>query len=71
MNKTSAYKNFFVKSEDGKELIEWINNQIQRYHNASEDNPSIARDNSQRAKGMRDILDHIEGVIITGGQKEK
>lgn len=64
----SAYAAFFLKSADGQEFVEWIENQIERYHEQAEGSPEDSRDLSQRAKGLRDVLNHIQGVIHTGGE---
>ena len=64
----SAYASFFVKSNEGAEFVEWVENQIERYHEQAESSPEDARDLSQRAKGLRDVLNHIQGVIHTGGE---
>ena len=62
----SAYAAFFLKSADGQEFVEWIENQIERYHEQAEGNPELARDLSQKAAGLRDVINHINGVIETG-----
>jgi len=58
----SAYQNFFVKSDTGKYFIAELERQISAAHEDAERLPEFARDYSQRAKGTRNVLDHIQSV---------
>lgn len=59
MKLKSAYRNFFIKSEEGKEFMESLKKLIESEHEKAEKNPELARDHAQRAKGIREVLDHI------------
>jgi polyhydroxyalkanoate synthesis regulator phasin len=61
MNRT-AYQNFFIKTEEGKDFIKEILRQIAANHELAEKDPELARDYVQRAKGNREILEHIQSV---------
>lgn len=61
----SGYVKLFRKDEDGTEFIKKIEEMISQDHARAEDSPDFARDFAQRAKGKREILDHIESVIST------
>ena len=55
----NAYQAFFIKSEAGKEFMKTLLGVINTAHISAENNPEFSRDFSQRAKGARQILDHI------------
>lgn len=57
-----AYREFFFKSEAGKEFIKEVNRLITDSHEDAEKNPELARDYVQRAKGNRQLLEHITSV---------
>lgn len=58
-----AYEQFFVKSEAGKYFMTEVNRLITTNHESAEDKPELSRDHVQRAKGMRDIANHIQSVM--------
>lgn len=57
-----AYQNFFLKTDEGKQFLDEVRRQIAANHESSEKDPLLARDFSQRAKGNREILEHIQSV---------
>lgn len=63
-----AYQAFFIKSEAGKEFVASVLKVISTNHGNAENEPDHARDYVQRAKGARQILDHIASV--TAEKKE-
>jgi hypothetical protein len=63
----NAYAQFF-KTEAGKYFLNAIEEIIQTQHRAAEADPTLARDHTQRAKGARLSLEHIQSVI--GGVKK-
>lgn len=62
-DKRIAYHNFFVKSEAGTEFIEKVYGLIIDEHDKAEKNPELARDHTQRAKGVRLVKEHIDIVM--------
>lgn len=62
MAKREEYQNFFLKTEAGKEFVAEVQARIAANHQAAESDPLLARDFTQRAKGNREILDHILSV---------
>ena len=59
MNLPDAYTQFFIKSEEGQYFLGQMNALIANNHEKAEDNPESARDFTQRAKGVREVLAHI------------
>lgn len=59
---TKAYHAFFEKSEAGKYYVSQLNQLIRSAHENAENTPENARDYTQRAKGVREALDHITSV---------
>lgn len=57
------YKEFFG-SPAGLYFLEQADDMIQSFHRDSEDHPDNARDNAQKAKGMRELLNHIDSVVV-------
>lgn len=57
------YQNFFVKSEAGKSFIAEIERLIESNHEKAESTPELSRDFVQRAKGNREIIEHIQSVV--------
>lgn len=62
-----AYKTFF-ESDKGKLLIKQIEKMIELNHRNAEEDPDHTRDHFQRAKGNRQVLDHIR-IVLTGVKK--
>lgn len=60
-----AYSSFF-KSSAGKYFMDTINDLVESNHVKAEDNPELARDFAQRAKGMREIGAHVKSVVAEG-----
>jgi len=58
----TAYDKFFNKSDEGKYFINYVKSIIDKSHKLSEDNPELAMAYSQKAKGARDIIQHIQSV---------
>lgn len=58
------YSAFFQKSEAGKYFIDNLIDLIAGFHTKAEDNPEKSRDYVQRAKGAREVLDHIKSVSV-------
>jgi hypothetical protein len=62
-----AYKGFF-DTDKGKMFLTQLETMINLNHKSAEDDPEFARDHVQRAKGNRQVLDHIK--IVLGGVKK-
>lgn len=58
----SAYNKFFNKSDEGKYFMAYIYNVIDTAHQSAETSPELAAYYSQKAKGAREILHHIQSV---------
>lgn len=63
-NLGEAYRGFFLKSEAGKYFISELSRLIDDEHRSAEKNPELSRDHVQRAKGMRNLEEHIQSVTI-------
>lgn len=61
-DKRRAYQSFFLKAEAGKEFILKIHEFINTNHQKAEQEPEMARDYVQRAKGSREVIEHIQSL---------
>lgn len=69
--RSKGYKTFF-ESDLGVDLLNSIDKMINELHNNSEKNPDNSRDNSQRARGIRDVQNLIKSLKTgVGGKKKK
>lgn len=66
----NAYQSFFIKSKAGEHFMNELINLIARNHEDAEKNPELARDYVQRAKGNREIRDHINSVMADRRKKK-
>jgi hypothetical protein len=55
----TTYTTFFKESDAGEHFTNFINDSIERNHIKAEEDPDNARDYMQRAKGLREVLSHI------------
>lgn len=62
------YRAFFIESIDGQKYIQKLHEAITRAHEDAEKNPELARDYTQRAKGVRTALETINS--LTAGIKK-
>ncbi len=62
-NVTDGYK-VFLKTEYGKYFVSIVEGIISTNHESAEENPELARDHTQRAKGAREVLDHLRSVVL-------
>lgn len=58
-----AYEQFFVKTEAGGHFMAELKRLLEDNHFRAEKEPELARDHVQRAKGVRDVVDHIQTVM--------
>lgn len=58
-----AYEQFFVKTEAGGHFTAFVNDLLDHNHAEAEKQPELARDYVQRAKGVREVVDHIQSVM--------
>lgn len=63
----SGYRNF-LKTEEGKYFTDTLDEIIDNQHAEAERDPALARDYTQRAKGVRLVVEHIQSVV--GGVKK-
>lgn len=60
--KRRAYQAFFLKNEAGKNFMSHLELLIKQDHEAAETSPENARDFVQRAKGVREVIAHIQSL---------
>lgn len=60
--KRRAYQAFFLKNEHGVAFMEQMLSLIEQQHEQAEKNPELARDFTQRAKGLRLAIEHIQAT---------
>lgn len=65
-----AYDHFF-RNEGGEHLMQVITEIITTNHLRAEKEPENARDYVQRAKGAREVLDHIQSVLASKEKQRK
>lgn len=65
---TQRYKDFFRESPAGQHFIEKLEELINAQHQKAEDDPTLARDYTQRAKGVRETIAIINS--LTAGVKK-
>lgn len=58
------YRNFFLESPAGEHFMKHLTELITQQHELAEKNPELARDYTQRAKGIRETLDHIRVATV-------
>lgn len=61
----SEYETFF-KSPAGQQCLTTIEALIDSNHQQAENVPEMSRDFMQRAKGNREVLNHINSVLNSG-----
>jgi len=59
----SGYGQFFLKSEEGKYFMAKLTELIDSAHEGAEKDPTFARDLTQKARGVREVQNHIKSVI--------
>lgn len=52
----NKYHDFFKDLPEGKHFVDQMQAKIDEYHRDSEKHPDNARDNSQKACGIRDVM---------------
>ena len=60
--KRRAYTAFFMSNEAGKEFMQTLSTIIDTNHTAAENAPELSRDHVQRAKGVREVIAHIQSI---------
>lgn len=64
-----AYRTFFRESEEGMHFVETLEALINQQHTKAENAPESARDATQVAKGVRQVLEHIN-ITLTEAKKK-
>jgi hypothetical protein len=59
---SNRYHDFFIESDEGKAYIRVLNKLIDQNHRKAEQSPELARDFTQRAKGIREALDQATSM---------
>ena len=62
MNLKVPYQNFFLKTDEGKAFLAELDRLIDSSHEKAENNAEAARDYTQQAKGVRQVIEHIQAV---------
>ena len=62
MNLKVAYQNFFLKTDEGKAFMSELDRLISSSHAKAENDADGARDYTQQAKGVRQVIEHIQSV---------
>lgn len=65
---TKVYKDFFENTEEGVQLMNSLHKLIDNNHKSAENDGETARDYTQRAKGIREVINHINS-LKTGAHK--
>lgn len=58
----TAYDRFFHQSDEGKYFIDYVKGIIEDAHTSAENDPEFAIAYTQKARGVREILKHIQSV---------
>lgn len=58
--RVDAYIQFFLKTDEGKDFIKWLEKRVDTNHRKSEKEPELSRDYAQRAAGIREVIEHIQ-----------
>jgi hypothetical protein len=61
---TNAYREFFKGSQAGEDFVAKLNQLIDSNHKKGEDEPEMARDYMQRAKGIREVLNQVNALCV-------
>lgn len=70
----AEYKRFFHETEAGRYFLDEIARLRATNHQKAENDPELARDFMQRAKGNTEVTDHISSVLTDikkGSSKRK
>jgi hypothetical protein len=68
MDNIKRQYNSFFRAKGGEHFMKIMTEIIASNHIKAEENPENARDYVQRAKGVREVVDHVQSVL---GSKEK
>ena len=64
MNYRKEYQNFFLKTEAGKAFMTEIERMINANHENAEKDSDKSTSFSQRARGNREVLEHIQSTMV-------
>ena len=62
MNLKVHYQNFFLKTDEGKAFVAELDRLINDAHQKAEKDADKSRDYTQQAKGVRQVIEHIQSV---------
>jgi hypothetical protein len=65
------YRDFFKDSQAGEHFTNSLAYLIEQNHHKAENEPDNARDYTQRAKGVREVLDVINSYSATKSSMER
>lgn len=65
----NGYRAFFQKHEAGVHFVRKMTELITNNHEKAEKTPEAARDYSQRAAGVREVMKHIQAITAEGGKR--
>lgn len=66
-----AYQSFFLKSAEGKAFMAELSRLIADSHEKAEKDADHARDYTQHARGVRQVIEHIQSVSAEGRKVQK
>lgn len=66
-----AFRQFFLKNEHGQGYVKQLEELITSNHENAEKNPELARDYTQRAKGVREALAIIQTAVATTPREKR
>lgn len=67
----NRYRDFFIESPEGQQFVKSLLALIDSNHEKGENEPELARDYMQRAKGIREVLAHIQVITAVSGKKRE
>lgn len=62
MNLRDGYRTFFLKTAEGQAFMSTLEQFIEQLHQLAEKDPDKARDQVQQARGVRQVIEHIQSV---------
>lgn len=68
MNK--IWREFFIDSVEGQRFMERLQQMIDSQHEDAEKSPELARDHTQRAKGIREVIGMVKSSTAKSGVKK-
>lgn len=71
VEKRRRYQAFFQGDEVGKGFMAKLQSLIEANYTRGENDPNLARDYLQRAKGVREVIEHIQSLTAERSQDKQ